>query len=206
MRKLGENKTLVIVWIISIVIIIVSMVVFSSKDIVIYSMSLLLSNIIQSIAVITLVLITWFYATQTQKLVEQEKISLEEEKKKRYAYFGEKRIEDFYNPLLVELGKLQGVLEGPSIDTSKVRRYKMQILEIGFKNIHMGSTKCGELLGKLDDELEEALEKGTFRHEERTKIKEEIKKAAKLICNETEKIGNKIKDISGYFNYETEDE
>jgi len=44
---------------------------------------------VQAWAIITLVFITLYYAIQTQKLVEQERISLEEEIKIRIANFGE---------------------------------------------------------------------------------------------------------------------
>ena len=62
-----------------------------------------IDQMIQAEAIVTLVFVTIFYAIQTQKLVKQEKISLEEEKKKRYAEFGEKRIEKFLIPILEKL-------------------------------------------------------------------------------------------------------
>lgn len=201
----NQSKFPKIIWLI-IAAVIIANLYFSSKNIAIFSWNELINNTIQTVAIITLVFITQFYAKQTQALVNQEKISLEEEKKKRYADFGEKRIDDFYNPLLVELGKLRGILDGPSINTSEVRQHKMQILEIGFKNVHMGSAKCGELRKNLDDELEDVLKKGRFRNEEREKIKEDINELAKYICDESELIGDKIKDIYGYFAYENEEE
>ena len=50
-----------------------------------------INNIIQAIAIITLVFVTWVYAKRTKDLVEQEKISLEEQKKeKNHRFLGKK--------------------------------------------------------------------------------------------------------------------
>jgi hypothetical protein len=66
-----------------------------------------LSDRIQAASMITLVFITWFYAVQTQALVKEQRRSLEEEKKKRVADFGEKRISELLVPLNVQLGAFQ---------------------------------------------------------------------------------------------------
>jgi hypothetical protein len=62
-----------------------------------------LSNRIQGIAIITLVFITWFYAVQTQALVKEERRALEEEKKRRSAEFGERKIMVLLGPLSEKL-------------------------------------------------------------------------------------------------------
>ena len=50
-----------------------------------------IDEMVQAETIITLVFVTIFYAIQTQKLVRQEKISLEEQKKKNLANFWEGR-------------------------------------------------------------------------------------------------------------------
>jgi hypothetical protein len=68
--------------------------------IIFFTRSLRSSDRIQAVSVITLVFITWFYAVQTQKLVKEQRLALEEERKKRYAEFGIERMEKFLRPLL----------------------------------------------------------------------------------------------------------
>jgi len=100
---------LIFFWLLSIVVVLILLIFVGAKG--------KTSSIIQSIAIITLVFVTWFYAKQTQGLVEQEKaslkqqraflkqqkLSLDEEKNKRVAEFGEKRIENFLIPILEKL-------------------------------------------------------------------------------------------------------
>jgi hypothetical protein len=59
-----------------------------------------LSDRIQAASVITLAFITWFYAVQTQRLVN-------EERKKRNAEFGVRRIKEFLFPFLNNLESLK---------------------------------------------------------------------------------------------------
>ena len=64
-------------------------------------------KIIQAELIVILICITWYYAIQAQKLVKQQKLSLDEGKNKRVAEFGEKRIEDFLHVLKVELNYME---------------------------------------------------------------------------------------------------
>lgn len=68
-------------------------------------------KLIQSQLIIVLIVITIYYAIQTQKLVKQEKISLEEEKRKRSVDFLRERLIEFYLPLKFNLLKLQEVIQ-----------------------------------------------------------------------------------------------
>ncbi len=58
-----------------------------------------LSDRIQAASMITLVFITLFYAVQTQALVKEQNRNTVEEKRRRDAGFGEKRIHTFISPL-----------------------------------------------------------------------------------------------------------
>lgn len=66
-----------------------------------------LSDRIQAASMITLVFITLFYAVQTQALVREEQRALEEERDKRIAEYGEKRITLFLTPLKNKLNQLK---------------------------------------------------------------------------------------------------
>ncbi len=90
------------------------------------------NNILHVIALITLVFVTWNYAKQTQNLVAQEKISQEEEKKKRYAEFGEKRIEKFLIPLLEKLEILVKSLHKMKFDMQNAN--EIRDMEIKFND------------------------------------------------------------------------
>jgi len=57
-----ENKILIISWLSIIIIVSILLLCLNSQE--------LINNIIQAIAIITLVFVTWFYATQTQNLVK----------------------------------------------------------------------------------------------------------------------------------------
>lgn len=69
-------------------------------------------KIIQSELIVILVIITLFYAIQTQKLVKHEKITLEEERKKKIAMFAENKLHEFYSPFSVNLFLLNKKIEG----------------------------------------------------------------------------------------------
>ncbi|MFW6172230.1 MAG: hypothetical protein ACOC5T_00595 [Elusimicrobiota bacterium] len=97
-KKSWEIIILVITWLIT------CFVVFIQK--------LRVSDKVQALAIITLVFITLYYAIQTHKLVQQEKLSLEEERKRRITNFGEKRLKEFYLPLIRELTNILGALKG----------------------------------------------------------------------------------------------
>jgi len=66
-----------------------------------------LSNRIQAISMITLVFVTLFYSVQTQKLVKEQRATLEEERKRQNAEFGIQRIQWFLRPLLKRLESLK---------------------------------------------------------------------------------------------------
>jgi len=74
---------------------------------------------IQAALMVLLIVITGFYAYQTQRLVKEERRALEEERMKRYAEFGEKRIQKFLRPLLQ---KLEGLNDSLSVITESGSR------------------------------------------------------------------------------------
>ena len=86
-----------------------------------------LSDRIQAMSVITLVFITLFYSVQTRRLVKEQRDTLEEERKKRYAEFGMQRIQKFLRPLLERL-------EGLKDSVSQIVEASKRPLEINFEN------------------------------------------------------------------------
>jgi len=103
MKNENLYKPLSIRWMILTFVIVGLMLFFSPKDMRIFSMSQLISNIIQSVTVVTLVFVTWFYAKQTQKQARFSKGLLDEQKLKRGLEFNERRLQFFYNPFFEHL-------------------------------------------------------------------------------------------------------
>jgi len=95
-----KKERLFIFWLLAIIIASVLLIFLKPQE--------TINNIIQAIAIITLIFVTWVYAKRTKDLVDQEKISLEEEKKKRDAEFWARAIEEFY---IVFLDKVKEYLE-----------------------------------------------------------------------------------------------
>jgi hypothetical protein len=87
-----------------------------------------LSDRIQAMSVITLAFITWFYAVQTQRLVKEQRATLEEERKRRNAEFGMKRMQKFLRPLLERLEALKDVV-------SLIAKASKHPLQLDFENL-----------------------------------------------------------------------
>jgi hypothetical protein len=87
-----------------------------------------LSNRIQAMSVITLVFITLFYSVQTQRLVKEQRATLEEERKRQNAEFGMQRIQWFLRPLLERLKNLKDVV-------SLIAEASKNHLQLDFKNV-----------------------------------------------------------------------
>lgn len=81
---------------------------------------------IQAIALLLLILVTAFYARKTQKLVEQERM-------KRNAEFGERRLKELFYPILGDLNEMAQILGGiPSLQInvkifSQIRKLKSEL-------------------------------------------------------------------------------
>jgi len=174
MKKLRDNKTLIFSWIISIVIIIVSMIILSSKDIVIYSKNLLLNSIIHSFAVVTLVFVTWFYAKQTEIIAKQgreqsiqsKEIALqtqklvEEQKLSRDLEFSERRLHEFYNPFIYSLDQaIKKFIERRIEETDEFLKKPQE--DIFYRYSYMISK---DTLGLVDGLLIEIAIKGIDEH------------------------------------------
>lgn len=86
-----------------------------------------LSARIQAMSMITLVFITLFYSVQTQRLVKEQRATLEEERKRRNAEFGMLRIQKFLRPLLEQL-------EGLKDSVSQIAEASKHPLMINFEN------------------------------------------------------------------------
>jgi hypothetical protein len=122
-----------------------------------------LSDRIQAASVITLVFITWFYAVQTQALVKEERRALEEEKKKRAAEFGEKKITVLLGPLTAKLKEfnyctlpfLEETNKKDFIKYLSSAREDLRSIEEFFRsNMHMASDELRvNMIGFLNDTL-----------------------------------------------------
>jgi len=189
MKKIWkENKNLLFLWL-SIIIIVSLLLIFLKP-------SEKLNNIIQAIAIITLVFITGFYANQTQKLVEQEKISLEEEKKKRDADFWEKRINEFYKPFTETLNDIRDALHEKEKDPKKLNKLKRDFKYLSWQKGYMIPKETYKKMMKL--ELGILIADIDKDKESFVRFYEAEKDARKIVNNEWLEIEDKIRKFYGY--------
>lgn len=104
-----------------------------------------ISDIIQAQAVVTLVLITWFYAIQTISLVNEQKRTTQEQiifrnqtKMKTEIDFSERRIEELFHPLWLNLNIIHGLLYTNTVHAqTETDRIEREIRSIYFKKRYM---------------------------------------------------------------------
>jgi len=160
-----------------------------------------ISNIIQADAILALVIITVFYAKQMQELVKEERIALEDEKKKRYAEFGKIRLEQFYYPLDLNFTGLEIEFKKPQINLRNIEIHRKKVKEIYLNKIYMSSESMKASFDAF------VLELMALKETAKTKLKEkinkdvlgELKKASRICMKETREIENNIKITFGYF-------
>ena len=122
-----------------------------------------IDEMIQAEAIITLVFVTIFYAIQTQKLVKQEKISLEEEKKRKTVDFWQSRLIEFFLPLRINLQKLQViVMEFRPFSSDEFSKIISEFIELMSK-AYMLSPEMNNALISFT---------GMFRFQRRDKVEE----------------------------------
>ena len=110
---------------------------------------------IEAMTIITLVIVTAAYAYQTYLLVKQEEKNLEDERKKRSAEFGKERLESFYYPIIHGLTGLNFALNEDELSYDDIERIRCEIREIFNSHVYMASKNCEDLVNKLLSELRE---------------------------------------------------
>lgn len=196
---------LILFWLLTIIIVSILLVFLGAKG--------KTSSTIQAIAIITLLFITWFYAKQTQRLVEQQKISLEEDRKKREADFGERIVKEYFMPMMTRCTRLEGTLKSIT-DLSKLNDSIAQVVDLinemtpliekyGF----LGPKKLGVYVGELTELLRVIV---NIKHDEEEKFKK-WKARAIVLVKEIHKIHIKqsqiyVKKIKKFYEREDSDE
>jgi len=105
-----------------------------------------IDQMIQAEAIVTLVFVTIFYAIQTQKLVKQEKISLDEEKKRRTVDFWQSRLTEFFIPLKINLQKLQKVVKFEPFSSDEFSKIISEFIELMSKAYMLSSEMNNALI------------------------------------------------------------
>lgn len=144
-----------------------------------------LSNIVQADAIIALVFITLFYARQTQELVNQEKISLKEQRMKMNADFGERKLKEFYMPLKGKLLELEVFIKDIPEFTDVVKHITYGVVEL--------IDKYGYMIKKETDDATYELIKILHEIKKLSMEEEEIKiwrDAVLVKANNVEKLNN----------------
>lgn len=189
----NENlcKSLFIPWMILTLVIVGLILCFSSKD-----FGQLISNIIQAVAVGTLVLVTGFYAMQTQKQAKFSKSLLDEQKLKRGLEFNERRLQIFYNPFYEHLDEVFEIFEKKSIreirDILEKPRRKIfwpNSFMLQKETKKMVSNFFKELIPKAADEGKDPPEKNA-----KSKLRKSFVEMKKKLEEERDKIEDYISD------------
>jgi len=104
------------------------------------------NNIIQSELIVILVCITWYYAYQTRRLVDEQEA-------KKNADFWEKRIIEFYSPFLIKLGNLNIVLFKEGENGNKIVDVIDDLHDFFEKKKYMVSRETSDNIFALIDSL-----------------------------------------------------
>ena len=148
-----------------------------------------IDEMIQAEAIITLVFVTIFYAIQTQKLVKQEKISLEEEKKRRTVDFWQSRLIEFFLPLRINLQKLQEiVMEFRPFSSDEFSKTLSEFIELMSKAYMLSPELNNSLISFLN----------MFKFQKREKVEEAEKYA---INEQSEELLKKVNIEIRIFEY-----
>ncbi len=160
----------------------------------------------QAWGVVTLVFITIYYAWQTQRLVKQQQISLEEDKKKREADFWLVRLKEYYSPLKYNLNYLTASLDSETFFRDEFMVATEKILKIVGHNQYL----ITEDLLKKEENLLYLLAKNKdhFLHGEIppeivSPIIQAIKKIFNTIEEEIRFIEEKLVKTYGFFTVES---
>lgn len=160
-----------------------------------------IDEMVQAETIITLVFVTIFYAIQTQKLVRQEKISLEEQKKKNLANFWEGRLKEYFLPLRTALPQLLGLLSVKPLPSDEIKKSISKCLDLISKSILISKETTKSSFSLMEEFLK-------FRHREEKGISEEewiddIEKKANdfliQISVEIFMLEHKIHDAYGFY-------
>jgi hypothetical protein len=189
MKNENLYKSLLILWTILMIGIVGSMLFLSSK-------SQLLSNIIQAAAVVTLVLVTWFYAKQTQEQAKFPKSLLDEQKLKRGLEFNERRLQFFYNPFFEHLHEAVEIFEEKRIEEIREILEKPR-REIFWPHYFMLQKETRKMVSEFFFELiVDAVDEGNNQLEEnaKSKLRKDFDEIRKKLNEEREKIEAYISD------------
>jgi len=185
-------------------------------SIMLFTGSLKLSDRIQAVSILTLVFITWFYAVQTQDLVKEQRRALEEEKKKRDAEFGEKRITVFLGPLsamLEEYNDALGLVHTDGVefnredfraDLNQLRSQLDRIEGLFRANMYMANDNyAGKLSNLIRDIRTTHWRISGWTDDERASWQEEKQKEIESICGmlevEIHLVSRHIQDTYGEY-------
>jgi hypothetical protein len=151
-----------------------------------------INNIIQAIAIVTLVFITWFYARQTRELVKQEERAIEEEKENRYAEYAERRLQELFRPLIWHLIELVTIYKKAGIpDTIEADKIFSDFVRLHFDKGYMASRTLNKRILKYREELDKAM-----YELKKTKTHKSLEKWRKEILNKTEEMRDQIMEES----------
>ena len=166
---------------------------------------------VQAELIVILICITGYYAIQAQKLVKQQKLSLDEEKNKRVAEFGEKRIEDFLHVLKVELNNMEEKLNrmktidsGSNSEIFSVKANFDPITNLLNKRDYLSTKLLNNALWLFKKDVDESWikqknwEKPESRAIWRDELLKRVKTIMKLVERERKDIISHIRKTYGY--------
>ena len=183
---LERNKGLIIIGLIWIIVSVPVLILLCPK----------VGEMIQAEAIITLVFITMFYASQTQKLVEQEKISLDEEKKRKTVDFWRSRLTEFFIPLKINLQKLQKVVNFEPFSSDEFSKTLSEFIELMSKAYMLTTEMNNSLISFMS--MFKFQKRDKVVEAEKYNINEQTEELLKKVNLEISKFEYKIKEIYGF--------
>lgn len=160
-----------------------------------------ISNKIQSWAIVTLVFVTIYYAIQTQRIVN-------EEKKRRIAEFGERRVKEVLYPLGEILLELVDTLSASPKDLVEINEKFKSFDKLHFERAYMLTKQLNEYIVEFRKEFKLLLKSFKIvKNLEEDRIMEKhinsmLEEAIYKLNKETRSITIKIKKTYGYYSNE----
>lgn len=195
MKKiLKENWGLLLAWLLVIILAIFLLISFKPPS--------MINNIIQAIAIISLVFVTIFYARQTQRLANQEKKSIEEQRKKNRADFWESRLKEYYLPFKRILLDLTISVEKRPFPADFIKKKISDLCDIySYKQYMVSKDLAKSIISFMEDlnKFGNLIRTEKKEDEWSNKISSKSQKIVKQIDIEIRLIEEKLKEIYWFF-------
>jgi hypothetical protein len=149
-RLFKENWRLIFLWAFSNLIIAILFICFGKDQRV--------GPGVMAFSTITLVFITWFYAKQTERLVEEQRNTLKETTEKRKIDFTERKLHEFYAPATFALAAIS--LEFESAHIEGLKNSFCRLMDLYSRFSYFASKEIRDIIREFIDKFKPYIDKG----------------------------------------------